>query len=389
MVKLPEIEEELYACNMCGYCVPVCPPYQEIGWESATPRGKVFYMKTVDQRSPLDLLLRRPTKLSRENGGALAKAVYECTSCGACEEVCHADIPFNRLWDRIKGWIVEEGFGPMPEHEYMLANVEKNHNLFGEPHEARDAWVDDEVRPSPSPDVLFWVGCQQSYRKQATAKAVVKILNAANVRYQILGKREWCCGSPLLRVGYGAFVRENLILRNIEAVAETGAKTLVTACAECYRTWLRDYRESGGNPPFRILHISQFIEELVRARRLRFSRREERKVTYHDACHMGRHCKEYQAPRTVMQYLQGVTLLEMFHTKEETLCSGAGGGFRDAFPKEADDIANRRLMEAQDAGAETIVTACPFAEAHFEEVAQRRGSRIKVLDLAELAAEHL
>src|SRR3990172_5546022 len=120
MVQFSDFKEELHACNMCGYCVPVCPAYQEIGWESAAPRGKVFFMKQVEMLTPLDLILRRPTKLRDLRGHPteqaldFTKAVYECSGCGACEEVCHADIPFDGFWDDVKEWLGGGGVGAPP-----------------------------------------------------------------------------------------------------------------------------------------------------------------------------------------------------------------------------------------------------------------------------------
>ena len=260
------VSEELHACNMCGYCVPVCPAYQEIGWESAAPRGKIFFMKNVEMRSPLDRILRRPTR-ERDFAGrpteemeAFTRAVYECTGCGACEAVCHADIPFDGLWDDIKGWLVDEGFGPLPEHRAMLDHVKSTKNLYGKDNEARGAWFEESgVRQAAQPEVLFWVGCGASFARQSIGKAVVKILNAANVRYRVLGREEWC--------------------------------------------------------------------------------------------------------------------------------SGAHGGFKEAFPNEAASLAARRQAEARDVGAGVMVTTCPHALAHLNEV--KRGRAVDTVDLAELAAEHL
>jgi len=395
MVKSSDFSEELHACNMCGYCVPVCPPYQEIGWESAAPRGKIFFMKSVEMRSPLDRILRRPTKL-RDSAGRptqealdFTRAVYECTGCGACEAVCHADIPFDGLWDDIKEWIVQEGYGPLPEHRQLFANVRDAKNLFGRDNETRGSWFAEAGgKQSDQPEVLFWVGCAASFERQSIAKSVIKILNAANVRYRILGREEWCSGSPLARIGGGDYVRNTLMPHNMEAVEGTGTKALVTACAECYRAWTKDYRRYGGSPPFAVYHISDFIEKLVRDKRLKFSKKIDRKITYHDACQLGRVCGQAEPPRTAMKYMQGVAQLEMFHNRDTTLCSGAHGGFREAFPKEAASLAARRHGEARDTGASVMVTTCPHALAHMNDVGKRsRG--MPVVDLAELAAEHL
>ena len=395
MVKFSDFSEELHACNMCGYCVPVCPPYQEIGWESAAPRGKIFFMKGVEMRSPLDRLLRRPTKLRDLRGRPaeealdFTKAVYECTGCGACEMVCHADIPFDGLWDDVKEWLVEEGFGPLPEHLPLFENVKATKNLYGKDNERRGDWFEAAgVRQADQPEVVFWVGCNASFERRSIAAAVIKILNAANVRYRVLGREEWCSGGPLARMGFGQYVKKELMPHNLEAVTGTGAKTLVTACAECYRTFLKDYRRYGGSPPFSILHVSQFIEKLVKEKRLKFSKKLDRKVTYHDACQLGRVCGQTEPPRTTMKYLPGVVQLEMVHNRENTLCSGAHGGFKQAFPEESSRLAARRLAEGRESAAQVIVTTCPHALAHLNEVATKSGA-LQTVDLAELAAEHL
>ncbi len=394
MVEWSDFKEELHACNMCGYCVPVCPAYQEIGWESAAPRGKIFFMKAREMRSPLDLLLRRPVFLHKrgeptEVAREFAKAVYECTGCGACEAVCHADIPFDGFWDDAKEWLVQEGLAPLPEHEPIFKNVRGAKNLYGRDNETRGDWMKDaDVRQADQPEVLFWVGCAASFERNSVAKAVVKILNAANVRYRILGREEWCSGSPLARVGGGDYVKKTLMPHNLEAVEGTGAKALVTACAECYRAFLKDYRRYGGNPPFSIYHISHYIEKLVKEKRLKFAKKIDRKITLHDACQLGRVCGQAEAPRNAMKYLQGVVQLEMFHNRGTTLCSGAHGGFKEAFPREAASLAARRQQEAREAGAGSIVTTCPHALAHLNEVA-KKGRGMPTVDLAELAAEHL
>src|SRR5437867_4720401 len=204
MGQLSKFSEDLHACNMCGYCVPVCPAYQEIGWESAAPRGKVFFMKNVDMRSPLDRILRRPTRMSDFAGRPtpeaieFTRAVYECTGCGACEAVCHADIPFDGFWDDVKEWLVNEGYGPLPEHRKMLENVRTTKNLVGKDNEQRAAWFEEAGGvQADQPEVLVWVGCAASFERQSIAKSVVKILSAANVRYRGLGREEWCSGGPI------------------------------------------------------------------------------------------------------------------------------------------------------------------------------------------------
>jgi len=384
LAKLPPIHADLHACTMCGACVPVCPAYQEAGWESASPRGRVFALRQYDMRGPLDRILRRQVV----PGEAFARAAWECTGCGACEEVCPADIPFDSFWDDVKGWMVNSGFA-RKELEPYLVNVQETRNLYGEPHEDRAKWMPAEAVQSSRPEVVYWVGCVASYRKQQIAKAVVKILNAAKVPYRILGAEEWCSGAPLARMGYEDYVRKQLMRHNIEAVAETGAKALVTACAECYRAFRKDYRTWGGNPPFSVFHLSEYIERLVREKRLTFTKPLPEKFAFHDACNMGRVCGAFEPPRRAIKYLKDVKLLEMFPAREDALCSGGGGGFPDVYAGQAAGVASRRLQAAADTGAGALVTACPHAEVHLERIARDRNMAVRILDLAEVVVQGL
>jgi len=381
---MPPIQEDVHACTMCGYCVPVCPAYQEAGWEGASPRGRVFAIRQYDLRGPLDRLLRRDVT----PGEPFARSAWECTGCGACEEVCPAYIPFDRLWDDVKAWMVDSGLGRKELAPY-LENVQETRNLYGEAQEARAAWVPSEAAQSALPEVVYWVGCAASYRKQQVARAVVKILEAAKVAYKVLGPEEWCTGAPLARMGYPAYVKAQLMPHNIQAVARTGAKALVTACAECYRAFRKDYKEWGGNPPFSVFHISQYIEKLVREKRISFTKPLPARVAFHDACHMGRVCDTFDPPRQALKFIKDLKVLEMFPTREETLCSGAAGGFPDVYPSQAAGVASRRLEDAAETGAVTLVTTCPHAELHLEKIAKDRNMQMSIVDLAEMIAQSL
>lgn len=380
--RITDWEDDIFACLMCGYCAPVCPPYQEMGWESITPRAKMHYLKQFYLRGPVDFLLKRKVRIDEK----FAEAVYKCTSCGHCEAVCPVDIPFAKRWDEIKQWLIDRNVVDFPEHRQVYENVLREHNIYGEPHEERDAWIPEEAKLSTHPEVIFWVGCAQSYRQRKVARDVVRILNAAGVDYSILGKDEWCTGAPLMRMGYTRSVRAQLAPHNVEEVAKTGAKTLVTACAECFRAFRRDYREMIGNPPFSVYHISQFVEKLVRKKRLRLTKPMSKVVTLHDACHLGRNCGMYEEPRRALKLIPQLKAVEMRRNRDETLCSGASGGFNLIWEKEAANIARRRLEEAVRSGAEVLATTCPHAEEHMKEVARRANIPIETVDLVELIA---
>ena len=178
--------------------------------------------------------------------------------------------------------------------------------------------------------------------------------------------------------------------RNIEAVAKTGAKVLVTACSEDVRAFLKDYRRWGGNPPFSVLHLTQYVERLVSEKRLTFTKPlPNLKAAFHDSCAQGRVTGMYDAPRNAMKFLRGLAPLEMFPNKADAHCSGAGAGFPLVFPNQADSIGAKRLQNALDLGAQTLITTCPHAEAHFEDVAKRQNIPLRTLDVAEVLAQAL
>ncbi len=384
LTKMPPIQEHVHACTMCGYCVPVCPAYQEAGWEGASPRGRVFAMRQYDMRGPLDRLLRRHVA----PGEDFARSAWECTGCGACEEVCPVDIPFDRLWDDVKQWMVSSGLERQQLHPYA-ENVRETHNLYGKPQKERDAWIPHEAVQSENPEVVYWVGCAASYEKQQIARAVVKILDAAKVTYKILGPEEWCSGAPLARMGYQEMVKKELMPHNLDSVARTGTKALVTACAECYRSFARDYKAWGGNPPFSVFHISHFVEKLVREKRITFTKPIPLSIAFHDACHLGRVCDTFDPPRQALKFIKDLKVLEMLPMREEALCSGGGGGFPDVYPAQAANVASRRIEAAVNTGSKTLVTTCPHAEMHFDKVATQRNMQISIVDLAEMVAQAL
>jgi len=389
LADLPEsVEAETQACNMCGYCVSVCPAWQEIGWESATARGKMFYLKRRADNAPLDplnLLIRHKTDIDADFG----KAMAECTACGACEEICHADIPLDGWLDSVKRFAVESNGPLMPAHAELVKTVKQTKNVYGRPQDERLASLGDDLRPSPHPEILLWFGCVGSYRHQRVAQATLQVLNAAGVRYEVLGKDEWCTGSPLLRVGESKYVEKELMPHNLQAVEKSGAKILVTACGECFRAFSVDYKRLGGHAPFQVLHVSHYVERLVKEKRLKFTKPVKRKLVFHDACHLARNAGAYDAPRKALKFVPGLEILEMYYSRETTKCCGEDLGFRAAFPVQAQSLAAKRLQEAKETGAEAIVTGDAHTEVHLNEVSKKLGRGLETFDLVEILAQAL
>jgi len=245
--------------------------------------------------------------------------------------------------------------------------------------------------------MLYFKGCTAREKTFSIADATEKLLNLFNVNYHTL-ENEKCCGSFLLRTGY----EEDGIEQMRKNINDFKGKTILTSCAGCYKTLKEDYKKYLGED-LDVIHISQFfadkIDELERYKREKeFSNNNENlnnqfsnnkdnqnkelKVTYHDPCHLGRKTGEFDAPREVIT--QFAQLLEMENIKENANCCGSGGGVKAAFPDLAKQMAANRVKEAEDTGAEIIISSCPFCKLNLEEAAS-----IEVLDLTEFILNNL
>jgi Fe-S oxidoreductase len=377
------IVRELDACLQCGYCRDVCPVFERDPWESASPRGKVYMLKQLERRSLWDRLLGRDVEVTDD----FVDRIYWCTSCGMCEQACHVEIPFPELWEDVKSWLVKEGVAPLPKHKGFLKRVQAKKNPFDEDPAKRGEWAEG-ISLSSEPEVLYFVGCTESYRMQNIAQATAMTLEAAGVEFNILGEEEWCCTSPLLRTGQRSELASHANhLR--QRMVESGAKIMVSACAGCYATTKRDHVKAIGEHPFELLHVIEFVERLIEEGRLKMERPLARRVTFHDPCHLGRHAGVFDAPRNVIDAIPGLDLVEMPRSREHSRCCGAGAGFKAQHNEHAEEIAADRVREALAVGAEQIVTTCPFCAVNLNAGAKLAGSSIKTVDLIQLVLESI
>jgi Fe-S oxidoreductase len=383
MVKLPDINRELSACLQCGYCVRVCDTYAQTPWESVSPRGKVYYLKQLHNRTPLDTMLGRKVEVDPE----FVNALYMCTGCAQCWTVCHVSIEFAEFWEKVREWVVEQGAGPMPAHKKIHERIEAGNNPYGEPPEKRGAWFPEGVtRTSYNPDVIFFAGCTASYRVQHISRAAVTVLSRAGVKIDILGADEWCCTSPLLRTGQ-TDLSHKFVEHTINATEHRGAKAMVTACAGCYKTTTHDYGRFFTNPSFEVYHFAQYMQKLVKEKKVKFTKEIKEKVTYHDPCHLGRHSGVFEPPREAIKAIPGIELVEMPRNRMSSQCCGAGGGYKSQYNDLAVNIAAKRVKEAVDTGATRLISCCPFCVLNLQQGAKQIGANIRVMDLGELLAE--
>ncbi len=380
-INLPRVTRELVQCQMCGYCIDVCEAHRQTPWESVTARGKIYYLNQLDKAGfgLMDKVLGRKVKISPE----FVDAIYKCTGCGNCEEVCHAKIELVKLWENVRTWLVQQGVAPLPVHKGIAQKISKTGNSFGEPKSKRDAWWPKDVERAEAPDVLMFAGCTGSYRMQHIPAAGATILSRAGVRINCMGEDEVCCTSPLLRTGIRDLTLE--IGKQIVTKADAmGAKDMVMTCAGCYKTISSNignyYSKTGQN----VYHFTQYVDKLIKERKLPLNNEFKAKVTYHDPCHLGRHSKVYEEPRNILKKIKGIEFVEMERNRENSRCCGAGGGYKSAFNDFAVNIAMERIHDAEAVGAEVIATACPFCVLNLKAGAKKAGSNIKVMDISEI-----
>jgi Fe-S oxidoreductase len=314
----------------------------------------------------------------------MARAMYMCLLCRLDEESCLARIPTAEICEHIRQDLFSRGIGPLPEHEALIASLKNYGNPWMQPKSARERWMRQvKTTKDEKAKSLFFAGCTFSLSPEITAVliAATKLLTKAGVDFLLLGKDELCCGSTALRLGDRKLFEE-LSRENAKKLA--GYEQVVTSCAGCFKTMSQDYSPEKGSPV--VVHLSQSLSELLSSGRLK-PHALNAKVTYHDPCHLGRHSKVYDPPRKVITSIPGVKLVEMKNTREHSRCCGAGAGVKTANPQISIEIAKRRVNEAMETGAEILVSACPFCEQNLKEAANSLGSKIRVMDIAELLLE--
>ena len=216
--------------------------------------------------------------------------------------------------------------------------------------------------------MLYFRGCTAREKQTEISKATERLLDLAGVDYHVLDD-EKCCGSVLLRTGFEKQAKEQ-IKKNTEILKD---EKIITSCAGCYKTLKEDY------DGLDVVHISQLLDELIRENKLNFTKADF-KVTYPDSCHLGRHMDVFDEPRNAIESVADI--VEMENSREDSLCCGAGGGVKSAYPEIADQMAKSRLAQARETGCETLVVSCPFCKLNLE------NDEIEVLDLTEFLVKY-
>jgi Fe-S oxidoreductase len=379
---------DAYACIMCYRCQEVCPAYNT---------GKVL--------SPAAMEINKRYLLNME-GGRLARgepssqtlvefaippeAIWACTACGACVDICPVNNePMRDILDIRRSLVLMENQFPK-QLQSAFRGMERSVNPWNVPPQERMKWAEGINVPTilqeAEPEILWWVGCAPSTdaRAQKTARAFAQILNKAGVNYAVLGEQEQCNGDSARRAGKEDLFYE-LATANVEILNEVAPKRIVTTCPHCLHVLKNEYRDFGGN--YDVVHHTQLINELVGAGKLHLKKDSAQKLTFHDPCYLGRQNDIVEAPRTALGSA-GKEIVEMDQRGKQSFCCGAGGAQMWKEEEEGTKRVNReRMDQAMATGAETLAVGCPFCMIMLTDANKESGEKMQVRDVAEIVAE--
>ncbi|MBW1790948.1 MAG: (Fe-S)-binding protein [Deltaproteobacteria bacterium] len=411
-------------CSRCSYCkwIPFahvkswrfakgCPSIEYNKFQSYSASGRVC--------ASLSLLEERSSYFDE----GLVDIVFKCMLDGCCDVACKInryDFEPVEVMRQLRFKMIDNGCFP-PQDIPLIDHLRKEDNMMMKPKADRGKWaegLDVKDLTQEKAEVAFHVGCQLSYDEELwrIPRTVVTLLRNAGIDFGIMGRDENCCGGRLCDMGYrGEFIKyaEN----NIDAWTTAGVKTVVTACADGYHAFKRLYPEEL-DFKFEVLHITEFLERLIKEGKLKFTKEVPMTVTYHDPCHLGRRGEPhvpwngeekkirgqvlvweprkpryngalgvYETPRNVLKNIPGIKLVEMERNREYAWCCGAGAGVRERYPEFSSWTAGERIEEAKATGAEAIVSACPWCERNFTDVINDRSEKMKVYDIVDLVRE--
>ena len=347
--EIKEAGGEVYKlCFQCGLCDVVCP------WNKV----RTFSMR----------------KLIREAAFGLSEVegedIWRCTTCGTCPAQCPRGVKQIDVSVALRRLASEYEMFPAsvkPARTARASLISEGNPLQGE-RSKRTEWAKGlSIKPyEEGMEALYFVGCYFSYdpRMKKVAQATVNILKQAGVNFGILGEKENCCGESIRKTG-SEKVFKKLAKENIKTFIDNGVKKIIVSSPHCYHTFKNEYPEFMVN--FDVLHMNQYVLELINQGRLEITGKFEKSVTYHDPCYLARHNGIYDEPRELLNKVSGLNLVEMVACRKNSLCCGGGGGRIWMDTPQEERFSDIRLRQAEATGAQILATSCPYCITNFEE----------------------
>jgi heterodisulfide reductase subunit D len=329
-------------------------------------------------------------QISRLLSGSLEALItdnqlYTCLSCGMCSARCPSDVRYTELMLLTRIEAYKAGHTATISHGGVLQEIMKIHAA-------------QKLKTAEKGELLYFTGCLPYFDAVFTdigvealkiGRSVITILNALG-ETPVVMPNERCCGHDLLWGGdEQSFLK--LMKHNLAAIKETGAKRVVTACAECFRTLKSDYARYAGGLDFEVQHVSQYLAGRLPELEPKLKKKVKKKVAFQDPCRLGRHMGVYEEPRLLLEKIPGVEVSEMRRNREAAVCCGTSAWMNcDMYSKK---IQVGRLKEAEQSGADTVITCCPKCYIHFTCATSEKNGKpaveIAIQDLCVLLAESL
>lgn len=381
---------DAYACIMCNRCQEACPAYEtgKVLSPAALEINKRYFLNQEGSK----LAAGRASDQSLVEFAIPVEAVWACTACGACVEVCPVgNEPMRDILEIRRHLVLTENAFP-EQFQAAYRGMERAANPWNIGADQRLAWASGLAIPTtaenPDAELLWWVGCAPATDAQAqkSARAFARVLQAAGVDFAVLGPEERCSGDPARRSG-NEYLFSEMAMANVESLNAAAPKRIVTTCPHCLHVLRNEYPDFGGN--YSVIHHTQLIEELVESGRLKTRDDPGPEITFHDPCYLGRQNQITEAPRAALQ-AAGMRAKEMPRNREMSFCCGAGGGQMWKEEEEgAERVSSDRLREARATGTGTLAVGCPFCMIMLNDAARQEGGDIQVRDVVEIVAERI
>jgi len=392
MMKLEDVKDRTHRCVGCSQCfgtgphLPFADGHQTVSkWTCPTLEYYKFFSHTARAKA---FFAREITHGKEGFNEELADIFYACPDCGCCEITC-PPIPHAYISRAMKAELNRENLAPRASLD-LNQKMKKTHNLFGIKNENRSKWAKDLKLPKTG-DMLYFAGCYASFRQVKTAWAMVDILRKGGIDPAYLGEDEWCCG---LHAGFSGSIEleSELASHNVEAIKATGAKTVVTTCANCYRTLYTDYPKLLGELPFKVIHATEIIPDLIESGKIELNRGQKIRVTLHDPCHfgkqhIGRRHDLYDETRQVIDSLPNVDFIEMEYIRRWSSCCGGGNSVTSTLKPEFTEYHSlKRCREAKEV-ADVLLTPCVRCVENLSSAAKKHDVGLEVRGLLEFVKE--
>jgi Fe-S oxidoreductase/nitrate reductase gamma subunit len=384
---------DLDACTRCGRCQDACPAY--FSGKALNPKKVIQDLKNhLYDVYPGRFSLKKAATRQEMLGGVITEEViWDCTTCRACQQACPVYIEHvDKIVDMRRNLAMEKSRFPEAVQEALKSLGARMHPYRGTTA-TRTSWCEglkiDTFDDAKDIDILYWVGCSAALddRNMKVAKATAKVLQAAGVKFAILGDEEACCGDPARRMG-DEYLFQTICKQNIEILKGHNVKKILASCPHCFNSLKHEYQQFGGD--FEVVHHTQFFAGLLKEGRLNIKNPSSVKTAYHDSCYLGRYNDIYDEPREILKTISHHNI-ELPRRMSNSFCCGGGGGHMWMEEEPDKRVNTRRVEEVLKADVKCVATACPYCLTMFDDGLKAKGAEetVKALDLSELLADSL